>query len=33
MPAEVSGLVNYQLADDGGYINGQIIGVDCGYSA
>ena len=32
-PSEVSSLVQYLLGDEAGYINGQIIGVDGGYSA
>ena len=32
-PSEVSSLVQYLLDDKAGYINGQIIGVDGGYSA
>lgn len=32
-PEEVAGLVAYLLSDTAGYINGQIIGVDGGYSA
>ena len=32
-PAEVSGLVSYLLSADAAYINGQIIGLDGGYSA
>ena len=32
-PSEISSLVQYLLGDEAGYINGQIIGVDGGYSA
>ncbi len=32
-PSEVSSLVHYLLGDEAAYINGQIIGVDGGYSA
>ena len=32
-PAEVASLVSFLLSDDAGYINGQVIGVDGGYSA
>lgn len=32
-PAEVSGLVSFLLSAEAGYINGQIIGMDGGYSA
>ena len=32
-PNEVSELVKFLLDDNAGYINGQIIGVDGGYSA
>lgn len=32
-PREVAGLVAYLLGDDAGYVNGQIIGIDGGYSA
>ena len=32
-PAEVAGLVEFLLSDAAGYISGQVIGVDGGYSA
>jgi 3-oxoacyl-[acyl-carrier protein] reductase len=32
-PSEIAGLVQFLLSEDAGYINGQIIGLDGGYSA
>jgi NAD(P)-dependent dehydrogenase (short-subunit alcohol dehydrogenase family) len=32
-PIEVASLVRFLLSEDAGYVNGQIIGVDGGYSA
>ena len=32
-PGEVAAAVAYLLGDDAGYVNGQVIGVDGGYSA
>jgi 3-oxoacyl-[acyl-carrier protein] reductase len=32
-PGEVAALVRFLLRDDAGYVNGQVIGVDGGYSA
>lgn len=32
-PEEVAGLVEYLCSDSAGYINGQVIGIDGGYSA
>jgi 3-oxoacyl-[acyl-carrier protein] reductase len=32
-PEEVAGLVEFLCSDSAGYINGQIIGIDGGYSA
>ena len=32
-PEEVAALVSFLLGDSAGYINGQVIGVDGGYSA